>query len=362
MFIFGTRPEVIKFAPLIEVFEKSSKFKVVLCSTGQQRELLDQMVKYFELNLDYELKVMKENQNLSDLTSTLLPKLTEVLEKERPDHVFVHGDTTTAFVSSLAAFYQKIDVSHIEAGLRTNNIYSPYPEEMNRCLISKIASYNFAPTEMARLNLLKEGVSDKKIFVTGNTGIDAVLQTKKKILSNDQLPSEVDFDLTKKFILITYHRRENHGEDLLSFVSNLKLICEANPDYNFVLPVHLNPNIKKPFEDNLKDISNIILRLPFSYEAFVWCLTKCHFIISDSGGVQEEATALGKPVLLYRDTTERPEGIECKNIILVKEGDLLRINVNKLLKDVVFYHSMSVPSGIFGDGKASERILRVLEG
>ena len=357
MFIFGTRPEVIKLIPIINELKSDSGFSIKLCSTGQQKDLTKQMLDFFKFKIDHELNVMTHNQTLSELTSSLLLKISSVLEDDIPDLIFVHGDTTTAFAASLAAFYKKIKIAHIEAGLRTNVKYSPFPEEMNRTLIGKIADLHYSPTELARKNLLMENIEDKKIVVTGNTGIDTLKIFANKIQNNEiQIDQNIHELLGKKNVLITFHRRENHGEDTVKFISSIKILATEYPETNFLFPVHLNPNVKKPIENELAGFNNIFLLHPLPYHHFIYLLLNSYFVISDSGGVQEESTTLGKPLLLFRDTTERPEGANCDSIKLSKEGSLLLKNARLLMDDSSFYSLMSKPSEVFGDGQASSRI------
>lgn len=362
MFIFGTRPEVIKLIPIIDELKSKSSLKVNICSTGQQKDLVEQMLSSFDLKIDHQLDVMTTNQSLHELSSALLIKISEILEKEKPDMVFVHGDTTTAFIASLAAFYKKISIAHIEAGLRTNNKYSPFPEEINRSFIAKIADIHYSPTEEAKNNLLLENIPSNKIVVTGNSGIDTLKVVIKKIENNEiTIQPFLKNHLQKKFVLITFHRRENQGEDTSKFLTTLKNLAIQHPDLNFVFPVHLNPNVKQPIENYLSDLKNVLLLPPLPYQSFIYALANCYFVISDSGGVQEEATTLGKPLLLFRDTTERPEAMICENIKLVKQDDLLEKCAISLLTDDDYYRKMSSPSEVFGNGKASERIRIHLE-
>ena len=330
LIVFGTRPEAIKMAPLVKAFqEHTDAFETKVCVTAQHREMLDQVLDLFEITPDYDLDIMKPGQDLYDVTSNVLLGMKMVLTDFKPDVVFVHGDTSTTFAASLASFYQQIKVAHIEAGLRTGDIYSPWPEEANRQLTTQITAYHFTPTSTSKENLLKENVSQKSIEVTGNTVIDALFLALEKIKSNVTFEKEVvktietavnhsAFNVqNSKFILVTGHRRENHGQGFINICQALKTLAENNQDVHIVYPVHLNPNVQKPVKELLSDISNVHLIEPLQYEQFIYMMDKSIFIITDSGGVQEEAPSLGKPVLVMRDTTERPEALDAGTVKLV---------------------------------------------
>ena len=349
-------------APLVLAFQKNkNQFETRVCVTAQHREMLDQVLDFFEINPDYDLDLMKPNQNLYSLTSDIILGLKPILEDFQPDNVFVHGDTTTTMASSIAGFYSGAKVCHIEAGLRTNNKQSPFPEEINRQVTSRIADYHFAPTEQAKQNLLKENVPDSAILVTGNTVIDALLESALKVenINNfeiDKLKSIIDS--TKKIILVTGHRRENHGKGFMSICEALKEIAKLNPEVQIIYPVHLNPNVKKPVFELLSEIANIKLIDPLAYPAFVWLMKKSYLIITDSGGVQEEAPSLGKPVLVMRDTTERPEAVDAGTVILVgTDIDKIIFECNNLLNNTEIYNKMSALHNPYGDGKACEKIV-----
>ena len=362
LIIFGTRPEAIKMAPLVRAFKKENNiFDTRVCVTAQHREMLDQVLDFFEITPDYDLDLMKPNQNLFTLTSDILLRLKPILEEFQPDYVYVHGDTTTTMASSIAAFYTGAKICHVEAGLRTNNKLSPFPEEMNRQVTGRIADYHFAPTEQAKLNLLYENISESSILVTGNTVIDALLVSARKVESLDtpeieKLKSIIEPD--KKIILVTGHRRENHGQGFITICEALKAIAISNPDVQIIYPVHLNPNVMKPVYEILSGIENILLIEPLAYPAFVWLMNQSYLIITDSGGVQEEAPSLGKPVLVMRDTTERPEAVEAGTVILVgTDKEKIVSECLSLLNDDVKYYNMSALHNPYGDGKACERIV-----
>jgi len=360
LFIFGTRPEAIKMAPVIKEFQKDSLFDVKVCVTAQHRQMLDQVLELFEIKPDFDLDLMKPNQDLYDITSNVLLSLRDIYKSYKPDLVFVHGDTTTTLGAILASFYQKIPVAHIEAGLRTHDIYSPFPEEINRQLSSRLATYHFAPTQNSKKNLLKEGVEETNIFVTGNTVIDALLDVSKHV---QQKEIKIDgYKITnRKIILVTGHRRENFGEGFLNICKALKEIALEHHDIDIVYPVHLNPNVQKPVFELLSDISNIYLIKPLDYEPFVYLMSNSYIILTDSGGIQEEAPSLGKPVLVMRDTTERPEAVEAGTVKLVGTNTQTIIKeVEKLLDDKNEYEKMSKAHNPYGDGKASERIIEVI--
>ena len=376
MLIFGTRPEAIKMCPLVKEFQKyPESFKTVVCVTGQHREMLDQVLKIFVVRPDYDLNIMKQGQDLYDVTSRVLVGMRDVLKEAKPDVVFVHGDTTTSTAAALAAFYQQIPVAHIEAGLRTNNIYSPWPEEINRQITSRIATYNFAPTELSRQNLLKENVAPDSITVTGNTVIDALHQVVERVHSDIELTGALKeklfasgYDCTrlksgKKLVLITGHRRENFGEGFISMCTAIKDLATRYPAVDFVYPMHLNPNVRKPihevFGESLDSLGNMFFIEPLEYLEFVFLMEKSYLVLTDSGGIQEEAPGLGKPVLVMRDTTERPEALEAGTVKLVGT-DYVKITteVSRLLDDDVYYESMSKAVNPYGDGIACTRILK----
>lgn len=371
MIVFGTRPEAIKMAPLIKQFESyGHRFNTIVCVTAQHREMLDQVLKLFDIEPQYDLNVMTQNQTLSDLTSKVLSGITKVLKKEKPDIVFVQGDTTTTFVTSLAAFYLRIPVGHVEAGLRTLNKFSPYPEEINRRLTSSIADYHFAPTEQAKKNLINEGISEPCVFVTGNTVIDAlqIVVGKHKKMSekrrwNDFFLSEFNISLldSVRTILVTGHRRESFGGGFKRICEALSRLAIDNTDIQIIYPVHLNPNVKKPVYSVLSNIRNIKLIPPLDYEPFVFLMNNSYLILTDSGGIQEEAPSMGKPVLVMRDTTERPEGVEAGTAKLVgtMTENIVR-EASKLLDDRSEYERISKAVNPYGDGKASNRIVEVI--
>ena len=377
--VFGTRPEAIKMCPLVKEFEKyPTDVRTIVCVTGQHREMLDQVLQIFEVVPDYDLNIMKQGQDLYDVTSRVLLGLRDVFKQEKPDVVLVHGDTTTSTAAALAAFYQQIPVAHIEAGLRTHNIYSPWPEEMNRQITSRIATYNFAPTSLSRQNLLQENVSDESITVTGNTVIDALYMVVDKIKQNKELGGQLannilqaGYDVNrlndgKKMVLITGHRRENFGEGFISMCTAIKDLTQKYPDVDFIYPMHLNPNVRKPihkvFGENLSNLGNMFFIEPLEYLNFVYLMEKCTIVLTDSGGIQEEAPGLGKPVLVMRDTTERPEAVDAGTVKLVGT-DYQKIvdNVSLLLDDAEYYNNMSKAVNPYGDGKACERIVNALK-
>ncbi|MGY8908681.1 MAG: non-hydrolyzing UDP-N-acetylglucosamine 2-epimerase [Flavobacteriales bacterium] len=364
LIIFGTRPEAIKMAPLVNQFLSDDRFETRVCVTGQHREMLDQVLSFFGIVPDFDLSLMKPNQNLYNLTGGVITGLKPILESFKPDFVYVHGDTTTTMAASIAGFYAGAKVCHVEAGLRTNNILSPFPEEMNRQVASRVATYHFAPTLKAKENLLIENVSENSILVTGNTVIDALLESAnrvKNLESEDIIELKDTIDFTKKIILVTGHRRENHGQGFINICAALKEIAINNPDTEIVYPVHLNPNVLKPVYKLLKDIKNIYLVKPLSYPTFVWLMNQSYLIITDSGGVQEEAPSLGKPVLVMRDTTERPEAVDAGTVILVGTNTQKIIKeTQELLDDSKKYDSMSSLHNPYGDGKACKRIIEFI--
>ena len=373
MLVFGTRPEAIKMAPLVKEFQKHPKdFETIVCVTAQHREMLDQVLNLFEIVPNYDLDIMKPGQTLYEVTSNILLGLQGVLEESKPDVVLVHGDTTTTLATSLAAFYQQIAVGHVEAGLRTNNIYSPWPEEGNRQVTGRLATYHFSPTEVSGANLLKENVDISNMIVTGNTVIDALLTVVSKIESDSKLSSALFENISqkgyvpnesKRLILVTGHRRENFGQGFLNICSALKELALKYPDVDIVYPVHLNPNVQKPVNEILSDVDNVFLIAPLDYEPFVYLMSRSYFILTDSGGIQEEAPSLGKPVLVMRDTTERPEALEAGTVKLVGTDTKKIIKeCRALLDDEKSYQAMSKSHNPYGDGKACERIVTYLKG
>jgi UDP-N-acetylglucosamine 2-epimerase (non-hydrolysing) len=372
LLVFGTRPEAIKMAPLVKAFQEQNKlFKTKICVTGQHREMLDQVLDLFEINADFDLDIMRPNQDLYDITGNILQGMKGVFSIYRPDIVFVHGDTTTTFAVSLAAFYEKIEVAHIEAGLRTNNIYSPWPEEANRKLTSQLTTYHFTPTKQSQDNLLSENIAPDKIIVTGNTVIDALLLMQNKLQINVTFREQVKKSILEKgfdpeaseFVLVTGHRRENFGQGIVNICSALKKIALDRPKINIVYPVHLNPNVFKPVNDLLGDVKNVYLIEPLQYEAFIYLMSLSKLIITDSGGVQEEAPSLGKPVLVMRDTTERPEAVSAGTVKLVGTNIQGIVSAtNELLDNPLVYESMAKAHNPYGDGKACERIISFMKG
>ena len=374
MLVFGTRPEAIKMAPLVKEFQKHpEEFETIVCVTGQHREMLDQVLHIFDIRPDYDLNIMKQGQDLYDVTARVLTGMRDVLKEAAPDVVLVHGDTTTSTAAALAAFYQQIPVGHVEAGLRTHNIYSPWPEEMNRQLTGRIATWHFAPTPLSRENLLKENVSWDKITVTGNTVIDALYWVVDKIKSDKALDMELEgvlksagYDVNrlsggKKLVLITGHRRENFGDGFINMCTAIKDLTHKFPDVDFVYPMHLNPNVRKPihevFGENLDNLGNMFFIEPLEYLSFVYLMEKSTIVLTDSGGIQEEAPGLGKPVLVMRDTTERPEALDAGTVKLVgTDYDKIVSEVSVLLDDQAAYEKMSKAVNPYGDGKACGRI------
>lgn len=375
LLVFGTRPEAIKMAPLVNEFRKNSdKIKTLVCVTGQHREMLDQVLHIFDIQPDYDLNIMKQGQDLYDVTARVLFGMRAVLKETKPDIVLVHGDTTTSTAAALAAFYQQIAVGHVEAGLRTYDIYSPWPEEMNRQITGRIATFHFAPTALSKQNLLRENVKEEQIVVTGNTVIDALHTVVDKINRDKTLRAKLDDSLAqigydvnrlsngKKMILITGHRRENFGYGFISMCRAIQALTLKYPDVDFVYPMHLNPNVRKPihevFGENLSDLNNIFFIEPLEYLSFVYLMEKSSIVLTDSGGIQEEAPGLGKPVLVMRDTTERPEALKAGTVKLVGTdyGKILS-EVSMLLDDVKYYEKMSKAVNPYGDGKACQRIV-----
>ena len=367
LLVFGTRPEAIKMAPLARALQSEPQFQTKICLTAQHREMLDQVMTIFDLHADYDLNVMKPSQTLHDLTAAVLLEVSNVLTQEKPDMVLVQGDTTTTFVASLAAFYQKIPVGHVEAGLRTGNLMAPWPEEANRSLTRVLANVNFVPTESAKQNLLKENVVPERISVTGNTVIDALLMTHNRILSKPELSAKLReslrfIDNNCRLILLTGHRRENFGEAFSHVLMALKTVAEQHNDVQIVFPVHLNPAVSEPAYKFLGEVANITLIEPLDYLSFVYLLDHAYLIVTDSGGIQEEAPSLGKPVLLTRDVTERPEAVDAGTVRIVGTDRRLIIKtINLLLSDVEAYKRMSRATNPYGDGKACTRIVDYLK-
>ena len=378
LLIFGTRPEAIKMCPLVNAFKQySNEFRTLVCVTGQHREMLDQVLHIFDVVPDYDLNIMKVGQDLYDVTSRVLIGLRDVLKEVKPDVVLVHGDTTTSTAAALAAFYQQIPVGHVEAGLRTYNIYSPWPEEMNRQITSRIATYHFAPTSLSKQNLLRENVSDEHILITGNTVIDALYMIIERLKSDVTLQKEQEqvllkagYDVArlsegKRLVLITGHRRENFGDGFIRMCTAMKDLSEKYPDVDFVYPMHLNPNVRKSihevFGEDLTLLTNFFFIEPLQYLEFVYLMEKSTIVLTDSGGIQEEAPGLGKPVLVMRDTTERPEALASGTVHLVgTDYDKIMSEVSTLLDDEVAYNNMSQAVNPYGDGHACERIVKYL--
>lgn len=365
--VFGTRPEAIKMAPLVHALADDADFEAKVCVTAQHREMLDQVLNLFEITPDYDLNIMKPGQDLTDITCRILEGLKAVFADFQPDVVLVHGDTATTMATSLAAFYHRIPVGHVEAGLRTGNLCSPWPEEGNRKIAGHLAQYHFAPTENSRQNLLNESIPDSHIFVTGNTVIDALLWVKEKVMGNQNMMAELAgnypfIDPNKKMLLVTGHRRESFGGGFERICHALADIAQAHPDVQVVYPVHLNPNVSEPVKRILHGIDNIILISPQEYLPFVYLMNHAYLILTDSGGIQEEAPSLGKPVLVMRDTTERPEAVDAGTVRLVGTDTQTIVNeVNRLLTDEAEYHEMSRAHNPYGDGHACQRILAALK-
>lgn len=379
MLVFGTRPEAIKMAPLVKEFQKYPEtFHTVVCVTGQHREMLDQVLHIFDITPDFDLNIMRHSQDLYDVTTRVLIGIRNILKEFLPDVVLVHGDTTTSMAAALAAYYQQIPVAHVEAGLRTHNIYSPWPEEMNRQITGRIATYNFAPTDLSRQNLLRENVNSDSIVVTGNTVIDALHQVISRIKIDKSLDMELEkilrtsgYDVSrlvndKKMVLITGHRRENFGEGFINICKAIKDLTLKYPDVDFVYPMHLNPNVRQPihqvFGDNLSNLGNMFFIEPLEYLSFVYLMEKSKIVLTDSGGIQEEAPGLGKPVLVMRDTTECPEALIAGTVKLVGTNyDKIVREVSFLLDDIDYYNKMSFAVNPYGDGLACQRIVKRLE-
>lgn len=378
MLVFGTRPEAIKMAPLVKEFQKHPEsFETIVCVTGQHREMLDQVLEIFDIKPDYDLNIMKRGQDLYDVTARVLTGMREVLKEIKPDIVLVHGDTTTSTAAALAAFYQQIPVGHVEAGLRTHNIYSPWPEEMNRLLTGRLATYHFSPTPLSRNNLIKESINDRNIIVTGNTVIDALYWVVDKIKNNKELDNELEsvlskagydvnrLDNGKKLVLITGHRRENFGDGFINMCTAIKDLTIKHPNVDFVYPMHLNPNVRKPihevFGEDLSGLKNMFFIEPLEYLSFVYLMEKSSIVLTDSGGIQEEAPGLGKPVLVMRDTTERPEALNAGTVKLVGTDYNKIVNeVSSLIDDKAAYEKMSKAVNPYGDGLACGRIVNAL--
>ena len=378
MLVFGTRPEAIKMAPLVKEFQKyPDKFETIVCVTGQHRQMLDQVLQLFEIVPDYDLDIMKPGQDLYDITSRILCGLRNVFEQILPDIVLVHGDTTTSMSAALAAFYKQIPIGHVEAGLRTHNMYSPWPEEINRQITSRIAVYNFAPTKLSSDNLKKEGVREDAIAITGNTVIDALHYVVNKLEQDVCLSNKIKSELntfglsensliswgsSRRLVLVTGHRRENFGEGFLHICQAIKMLAERYPETDFVYPVHLNPNVQRPVNELLTHISNVYLIKPLEYLPFVYLMKRAYFILTDSGGIQEEAPGLGKPVLVMRDTTERPEAVEAGTVKLVgTDVDEIVQSSISLFENESKYKQMSEANNPYGDGMSSSRIVAALE-
>lgn len=377
MLVFGTRPEAIKMAPLVKKFQEYSEyFQTIVCVTGQHREMLDQVLRIFDIHPDYDLNIMKQGQDLYDVTARVLTGMRDVLKEVRPDIILVHGDTTTSTAAALAAFYQQIPVGHVEAGLRTYDMYSPWPEEINRQITGRIATYHFAPTSLSRENLLAERIIDAKVTVTGNTVIDALYWVIGKIKADAQFASELEISISeagygvnrlidgRKLVLITGHRRENFGEGFIHICAAIRDLSMKYPRVDFVYPMHLNPNVRKPIHEvfgHLTNLGNIFFIEPLEYVNFVYLMEKASIVLTDSGGIQEEAPGLGKPVLVMRDTTERPEALAAGTVRLVGANyDRIVQEVSTLLDDATVYEKMSQAVNPYGDGNACERIVRFI--
>lgn len=379
MLVFGTRPEAIKMCTLVKEFQKhSSEFETIVCVTGQHREMLDQVLNIFDVTPDYDLNIMKQGQDLYDVTARVLVGMRDILKEVQPDVVLVHGDTTTSTASALAAFYQQIPVGHVEAGLRTHNIYSPWPEEINRQITGRIATYNFAPTPLSKNNLLREAINEDSITVTGNTVIDALYWVVDKIKTDEELQRNLDtvlgnagYDVSRlnggrKLVLITGHRRENFGDGFINMCTAIKDLTKKYPEVDFVYPMHLNPNVRKPihevFGEDLSHLGNMFFIEPLEYLSFVHLMSKSTIVLTDSGGIQEEAPGLGKPVLVMRDTTERPEALEAGTVKLVGTNyDKIVTEVSRLIDDAEYYDTMSKAVNPYGDGLACERIVKFIK-
>jgi UDP-N-acetylglucosamine 2-epimerase (non-hydrolysing) len=361
LIVFGTRPEAIKMAPLVKAFQKHpNQFDTKVCVTAQHREMLDQVLSFFEITPHYDLDLMKPGQNLYDLTADIITNLKPVLEDFQPDYVFVHGDTTTTMAGSIASFYSGAKVCHVEAGLRTHNKFSPFPEEINRQIAGRVCAYHFAPTDTSKQNLLQENIKESTILVTGNTVIDALLESAKRVKKNPSLHiQELSKILSdKEMILVTGHRRENHGDGFVRICEALKIIAQECTNRLIIYPVHLSPKVQEPVKRILKDLDNVILIDPLAYPDFIWMMNRAKIIITDSGGIQEEAPSLGKPVLVMRDTTERPEAVDAGTVILVgTDKELIVKEALDLLNNEKRFDAMSTLHNPYGDGNASEKIV-----
>lgn len=358
--VFGTRPEAIKVAPLIQKLKEDKEFEVKICNTGQHKEMLDQVLDFFDLECDYRLDIMTENQTLYSITEKIIHKMKDVLEDFNPDYVFVHGDTSTTMAASISSFYHGAKICHVEAGLRTSDLRNPFPEEANRRITSVLANYHFSPTESSKENLLLENIDSNKIIVTGNTVIDALLFGIEKVKSDKRIVAELKARLLteKEIVLITCHRRENHGEGILNVCKAIKELALANENYQFIFPVHLNPKILNIVNSELSGIANVLLIEPLNYPNFIWLMNESKIIVTDSGGVQEEAPSLGKPVIVVRDETERPEAVEAGTVKLVGSNtELIIKEVQNLIDNPTLYMEMSNAHNPYGDGKAVERIV-----
>lgn len=371
LFVFGTRPEAIKMAPILQLIsQKNPNFKTKVCVTAQHREMLDQILDLFQITPDFDLDIMKEKQELIGLSAKILVGMRDIYASLSPDAVIVHGDTTTALISAQAAFFSGIPVGHVEAGLRTYDLQAPFPEEFNRQIISKFANWHFAPTLNSKNNLLSEGIKEEKIYVTGNTVIDALLEIRSKINQNEEWTKKLSTQLeglckkeifNKKYILITGHRRENFGEGFFEICHAIARLSKKFKDINFVYPVHLNPKVQKPVNELLASLNNVILIPPQDYDSFIFLLDRCFAVLTDSGGIQEEAPSLGKPVLVMREKTERPEALNAGTVKLVGANkDRIYKGVEELLNDVNLYKKMSEAHNPYGNGKASKKILKIL--
>ena len=358
MLVFGTRPEAIKMCPLVNELKSRKGIQTIVCVTGQHRQMLDQVLEAFDVTPDYDLSIMKDKQTLFDITTNILTRIKEVLEKERPDVVLVHGDTSTTFVTALACFYMQIPVGHVEAGLRTYNIYSPYPEEFNRQAVSIISKYNFAPTELSKSNLIKEGKDEDSIYITGNTAIDAL----KTTVRDDYTHPELDWARDSRLILITAHRRENLGEPMHNMFRAIRRVMDEHPDVKAIYPIHMNPIVRQAADEELGDCDRIHIIEPLEVLDCHNIMARSYMILTDSGGIQEEAPSLGKPVLVMRDTTERPEGIKAGTLKLVgTDEEVIYENFKLLLESQEAYDAMSKASNPYGDGFACKRIADILE-
>lgn len=370
--VFGTRPEAIKMAPLCHALSaENKKFNLKICVTAQHREMLDQVLDIFDIKPDIDLDIMKKNQDLFDVTINILDSIKNVLIEEKPDLVMVHGDTSTCFVTSLAAFYLKIPIGHVEAGLRTNDLYAPFPEEFNRQVTGKLADFHFSPSELSKQNLVQEMLNKEKIYVTGNTVIDSLkfIETKiqedeeKNIKLKEFFKDILGFDIIEsKYILITGHRRENFGDGFINIFESISELSKKYPDINFIYPVHLNPNVSNPVKDILSGLKNVYLIEPLEYVPFIYLMMNCYFIMTDSGGIQEEAPSLGKPVLVMRDVTERPEAVDAGTVILVGSNkEKIILNASQLIDNSALYNKIAITKNPYGDGDSSKRIVRILK-